>query len=399
MKSSQPVEPAILLVDDERQTLKYFERAFARDFPVLTAASADEAEAIVDANVGKIGVVITDQRMPERTGVSLLKSIRKKHPAIVRMLTTAYSQLDDAIDAVNRGEIFRYIVKPWDFDLLRQEIRTALMVYNLQLERQLLIGEKLNVRHRMVAVDRVRDLAVIAAGLPRLRFAQLAVDDYVRDSVGTATAAEAMTPSELLDLWSIPKSEAVHMGAVARSAAATAERLSGAKQGDASLGDCVTQAVAATAAQARSARVTVAADGVGGLSVAVAPDVLSGLLTDTLSAMIREMVEGGQIDVTAKNGATVNAAPGALVMLNARGDVAGSDPLLYGMANLAEEPGRLFAAYLATRESGGTIKVARNAEGMQAEIALPLDRTKISVTEAKPDWLVTLFQRFENWPT
>src|SRR5688572_26839461 len=180
MQSRPTAELAILLVDDERQTLKYFERAFAKDFPVLTAPSADEAEAIVDANPGKIGVVISDQRMPGRSGVSLLNSVRRKHPGIVRMLTTAYSELDDAIEAVNRGEIFRYIVKPWDFDLLRQEIKTGLLVFSLQTERELLIGEKLIARQRMMAVDRARDLAVIAAALPKLRHARLAVDDYVR---------------------------------------------------------------------------------------------------------------------------------------------------------------------------------------------------------------------------
>ena len=177
---------AVLLVDDEKQTLKYFERAFSRDFKVLTAPSADEAEAIIDADPSKVGVLISDQRMPGRTGVSLLNSVRRKHPTIVRMLTTAYSELDDAIDAVNRGEIFRYIVKPWDFDLLRQEMNTAFLVHSLQSERDLLVGEKLHVRQRMVAVDRARDLAVIAAAFPGLRGVELAVSDYVRDSVQNA---------------------------------------------------------------------------------------------------------------------------------------------------------------------------------------------------------------------
>ena len=84
-------------------------RLSAPKYDVLTATSADEAEALVLSGNHNIGLVITDQRMPGRSGVSLLNRIRNERPDIIRMLTTAYADLDSAIDAVNKGEILRYI--------------------------------------------------------------------------------------------------------------------------------------------------------------------------------------------------------------------------------------------------------------------------------------------------
>lgn len=398
MQSRPTAELAILLVDDERQTLKYFERAFAKDFNVLTAPSADEAEAIVDANAGKIGVVISDQRMPGRSGVSLLNSVRRKHPSIVRMLTTAYSELDDAIEAVNRGEIFRYIVKPWDFDLLRQEIKTGLLVYSLQSERELLIGEKLVARRRMVAVDRVRDLAVIAASLPKLSRAPLAVDDYVRDCATSAPPLPADAAIANQDLWSLPQAEARHMAGVAAEAARLAEKLRDGS-GTAALAACVKDAIAAEAAQAAAAKVRVAASDAAALNLKVAPGVAQDIVGGVLSALIAGSPEHGEVTITTAGGVSVNGTDGAEVRLVTGPTERSADTVLYsngGVQNAA--PGKLFASYLAARECGGSVRMTRGAGGLSAVIALPLDPGKAQQPDVRPDWLQKVFQYFEEWP-
>ena len=95
MESFYPKQPVeILIVDDEPQAVKYFKKAFGAKYEVLTATSADEAESLVLSGDHNIGLVITDQRMPGRSGVSLLNRIRNERPDIVRMLTTAYADLD-----------------------------------------------------------------------------------------------------------------------------------------------------------------------------------------------------------------------------------------------------------------------------------------------------------------
>ena len=149
--------PAILYVDDEPQSTKYFARAFERDFRVLTAGSAAEAEELLACHSDQVGVLITDQRMPVATGVQLLGRVKERHPNIVRLLTTAYADLDDAVVAVNRGEIYRYILKPWDIEVLRAELHNALELYRrrcyeqdlLQARRQTIISLASHIAHEL----------------------------------------------------------------------------------------------------------------------------------------------------------------------------------------------------------------------------------------------------------
>lgn len=139
VQTTADARPAILYVDDEVQSLKYFTRAFGEDFAILTAASAAEAEALLESKGERIGALITDQRMPAQSGVQLLERMKVRYPQIVRLLTTAYADLDDAIAAVNRGEIHRYILKPWDIDALRAELRGAMGLYQRKRHEQELL--------------------------------------------------------------------------------------------------------------------------------------------------------------------------------------------------------------------------------------------------------------------
>ncbi|MCO6441917.1 MAG: hybrid sensor histidine kinase/response regulator [Nitrococcus mobilis] len=134
--------PVVLFVDDETKALKYFARCFSREFNILTAGSGAEAKEILVQHGMRIAVLLTDQRMPVSDGISLLSETKARYPHIVRLLTTAYTDIDEAIAAVNRGEVWRYITKPWDLDLLRGELINALELHREQSYERELLNER-----------------------------------------------------------------------------------------------------------------------------------------------------------------------------------------------------------------------------------------------------------------
>lgn len=108
--------PAVLIVDDETAATKYLARQLDRlqdEFRILCADNAEQALACIRAEHGAIAVVMTDQRMPGMQGKELLDELKQSHPETVRILTSAYGEVDVALEAVNEGEIFRYQKKPW----------------------------------------------------------------------------------------------------------------------------------------------------------------------------------------------------------------------------------------------------------------------------------------------
>ncbi len=119
----------VLYVDDEINNLTAFKAAFRRDYKVFIAQSGAEGRKILDENSG-IQVIVTDQKMPEMTGVEFFESILQDHPYPVRILLTGYADIEAVISAINKGQIFRYITKPWDEQELRMSIENAYEVYH-----------------------------------------------------------------------------------------------------------------------------------------------------------------------------------------------------------------------------------------------------------------------------
>jgi response regulator RpfG family c-di-GMP phosphodiesterase len=117
----------ILYVDDEVNNLLSFKALFRLKYKVFTAERGKDAIKILDEN--EIHVIITDQRMPEMTGVELLESILESHPEPIRILLTGYADLNAVIDAVNKGKIFHYLSKPWDEKELDDTIKQAYEIY------------------------------------------------------------------------------------------------------------------------------------------------------------------------------------------------------------------------------------------------------------------------------
>ena len=171
---------AILYVDDEEKSLKYFERAFGDDFRVLTAANAQDGFKLLQKHAGEIGLLLTDQRMPGEKGVWLLERARRLRPRILRILVTAYSDFDAAIAAVNAGAIYKYISKPWDPPQLEMTLRQALEFFMVQTERDQLLLEKMSVLRNMMIADRIVSLGLIAAGLShQIRNSLVAVKTFL----------------------------------------------------------------------------------------------------------------------------------------------------------------------------------------------------------------------------
>lgn len=104
----------ILCVDDEIDNVDALERLFRKKYSVLKATSGNDALKVLADHGGPVALIITDQRMPEMTGVQLLEKTLNTHPDTTRILLTGYTDLESVIMAVNKGQIFRYLTKPWD---------------------------------------------------------------------------------------------------------------------------------------------------------------------------------------------------------------------------------------------------------------------------------------------
>jgi two-component system probable response regulator PhcQ len=157
--------PLILFVDDEETAVKYFQRAIGALAPVVTAGSVTDGKRMLDQYADSLAVLVSDQRMPGGYGNELLHYARDRYPHMVRILTTAYSELEQTIEAVNQGQIHRYIQKPWDITVLRMELKQSLDLAGLRKEYGGLLQEKLEVRQKQLVSSRIGMLHSIAIGL------------------------------------------------------------------------------------------------------------------------------------------------------------------------------------------------------------------------------------------
>ena len=156
---------AILYVDDEEKSLTNFARAFGEQFRVFTAVTAIEGFKLLQKHGDEIGLLMTDQRMPGEKGVWLLERARQFRPRVLRILVTAFADMDAAIAAVNSGAIYKYVTKPWDPPQLELTLKQGLEFFMVQGERDQLLHEKMSVLRNMMIADRIVSLGLLAAGL------------------------------------------------------------------------------------------------------------------------------------------------------------------------------------------------------------------------------------------
>ncbi len=145
---NQPDEKIrILYVDDEENNLQAFKATFRRDYKIFLAISAKEGEDILARE--EVDIIITDQRMPEKTGVEFLESIIPIHPKPIRLLLTGYTDIQAVIDAINKGQVYHYLTKPWEEDYLRTVIKNAFEVFALRRENEKLTSSLLKANEQL----------------------------------------------------------------------------------------------------------------------------------------------------------------------------------------------------------------------------------------------------------
>lgn len=150
--------PVVIYVDDEPINLRVFDANFRAHLRVMTCHSAQEALAILNQRGHEVAVLISDQRMPDMTGVELLERSREVAPDTQRMIITAYSDMQAVIDAVNRGQVSRYFVKPWVKEELLAALEDGVRIHQLQ-------GRLREFESRLAKSERLAAVGQVSAGI------------------------------------------------------------------------------------------------------------------------------------------------------------------------------------------------------------------------------------------
>jgi diguanylate cyclase len=153
-----PVKCSLLLVDDEPYILNTLAALANRDFEVLTANCAEAAQEIFRQR--DVDIILTDQKMPGLTGVQLLEWVREHSPKTMRLMMTGLARLEDAVDAINCGQVHRYLFKPWRANELLQILRSSARTFLLERSHEQLLDElrRLNLGLEERVQQRTREL-------------------------------------------------------------------------------------------------------------------------------------------------------------------------------------------------------------------------------------------------
>ncbi len=153
----------VLFVDDEVDATETFRQQFQEEFTLLLTNSPEEGLEIMRSE--KPAVVIADQRMVTMTGAQFLEAVRKERPETFRMLLTAYSDITAIIEAVNKGEIYRYFPKPYPVEEVSVALKRAIETYKITQERNHLYREKIEIFQKLARANRLAGLGNLAEGM------------------------------------------------------------------------------------------------------------------------------------------------------------------------------------------------------------------------------------------
>jgi diguanylate cyclase (GGDEF)-like protein len=144
---------SILVVDDEQSILDTLKMLLCPEFEILTADSADAAQQhFVERD---IDIILTDQKMPRGSGVQLLEWVKENHPKTIRLMMTGFAELEETINAINKSQVFRFLLKPWQIDDLFETVHAAARTFVLERSHEQLLDElyRLNEKLRDMNVD------------------------------------------------------------------------------------------------------------------------------------------------------------------------------------------------------------------------------------------------------
>jgi diguanylate cyclase len=144
---------SLLVVDDEPSILDTLKILLRPEFEVLTADCADAAQQHFAQR--EIDILLTDQKMPRVTGVQLLEWVKEHHPKTIRLMMTGFAELEETISAINKGQVFRFLLKPWQTENLLETLRTAGRTFVLERSHEQLLDElrQLNEKLREMNVE------------------------------------------------------------------------------------------------------------------------------------------------------------------------------------------------------------------------------------------------------
>ena len=137
----------VLYIDDEINNINSFKASFRRIFTVFTAESAAEGKIILDKE--DIHVILSDQRMPKTTCIEFFQSILETHPDPIRILITGYTDINAVIDAINVGQVYKYLSKPWNEEDIKNFIYKAFEVVDLRRKNKELTEKLLDANKKL----------------------------------------------------------------------------------------------------------------------------------------------------------------------------------------------------------------------------------------------------------
>lgn len=392
----------ILYVDDETQALKLFARLFCDRFNIATAESVDAAIEYLRKNGDDIGVVITDQRMPSKTGNVLLEHLRHHYPSIVRILTTAYSDLSAAITAVNDGGAFRYITKPWNETEVAGALKQALEYHHALDERDRLLREKLTVLHRLIVMDRVRGLATAATALEgRIRNAWRALTAYMAQSPVVQRMRIDMDEIAGLNMAAIARREGENM--IKTVQLLLKDVLSDATGVEPQIDahGVLNNFLNANRNDLNSEDVSATISGSGPCHL----ETDRGLLAKLVALLVRRLIDGREEPM--KLALSASTSDGGAIRICIRGDFpelanghlssffSAAIPLQKWPMGLDMD---LLSAFMLAHHLGGELKIVTHPPlGPGFEVQLPKSWTPTAGNEANPAWFDSVFETIECW--
>ena len=383
---------AILYVDDEEQALKYFKKGLEKDFQILTAPNAEQAMAILGREAERIAVVISDHRMPGRTGVEFLTELKHKWPSIVRILITAYAGIDNAIAAINSGAIYRYITKPANLKELQAALNGAMEHFLLNKERDMLLRERMAVLQRLVVSDRIRSLSSLAAGVcHHVGNAMMAVSCFLdemapgKNKGAMAPAAPVKPGQESLaqQLWELAQRARHDISAIAQKIAQAAVEPVVNFTDSSDVRQLARSAVVEMSAAFPGHRLRLDA-GAEMPRLKCDSDAVVRLLKILVNYAAKLSQDGGNVTITAKEVCVVWGAPGMRLLVTGEGEPWSDkdvESLFTPFALTSTDPNDvgvdLLAAFFIAYDHGGDILVHKSGQnGPGFEVRLPLDPTQ-----------------------
>jgi two-component system probable response regulator PhcQ len=394
---------AVLYVDDEEKALKYFEKSFGDEFRILTANSAAAGFKLIEEHGDDIGVLLSDQRMPGETGVQLLEKTRHMRPRLVRMMVTAYADYSATVDAVNLGNIFRYISKPIQIEDMRNTLQRAMEFYILQQERDDLLREKLSTLQNVLIADRVLGMGVAAGTLAsQLRQPLRGLHSFLEIIPGRG--GRPVFDLDRLRQGTFWRDFHAHVAQQSgRLADSLGEVLAASSGGEKAPAASVIQSVADSQKTAFAAKGITLEVGASPPSTEVNKAAFEKMLQLLLQAELELLQVGKKVTLNA-----AASADGSSLTVSVSDDSAGVspeavravfDPLLTQANPGVDAPGlALFGAAMLASHQGGIAKIPRGASGFKLDIELPATAAEVpAAAQASREFITNVLMNDLLW--